>query len=1240
MALKDFKAAPGDLRALSRTPLKDNTNKSRMSDAQKNSKRIRDESYQQKQLLNSVANTQRLLNEGTITGKQKEKTKKALRTAMEGYSLKDIREIQKTQAVSPLTIKTLKQANLLQEEDSDSGLLEDIGSGIADAGSWGLQQIMRPGQAVMSAVAQYVKMGERQQTLLPSGLDKIGKAAVEGFELKRHDTPTSITNSTARIRRRQGRDDNLFGFIDPKDMTTGVGGFATDFLGSVALDPLTYLSFGATSVGKATARQVGQITVKHAGIKSAGLAAEMTGRARAGQTIANMGKTLAEKGVESPAIAAWTDDMLDLAKRTNPKGLAGELPNMSRGIRYTPLKLPFVGKKVDELAVKFPGQTVAEGVEYSPGFLTRKADALASGRVSGQRAFNAWSNTIKSNPTMARIMKNISATARAGVAKAEARAANIARTFGKLSPRVHDAAEEMATNHNFLFHNGELYDDSIAESTFVSGQGWTEAAPQPVRAGDVIVDINGVRHIVDEASIKAAKAFRQLSRDDYEVWKGAGLLSDSGIKNTIPERYVYRTPSESVRNLPSPSISKSALEDNQRLPNPFDEVTSADPLRGRRIDPNLSIAEINKQWRKGTLVARDEATGRAIPARKWEGFESPESRDFDFFETNAEKIATQSAKSTQNIRNKVVFTQEAKNTGAMVVLPTSKKGPEGWAKVENEQTRKIMGAQEGEDVFVPQEVVTDMERLTKITERGAFGEAYDRYLQLWKAYATVPFPFGIGFTLRNGMGNYIASYMEGTTLLADYAHSFRLQRLAQNLKQNDPSLLARMLSDSPPADLLEQLAKRQGRKSVYSWKQSDIDLFHDAYQEGVISDQFMYADLGPGTDLAPLQYGQKPTIFNKALKKTQTSTLSPLNPSNKILGLGTQINAGVENNARLAHFIAKRTRSGSTVEEAAQSVRKYLFDYADLSNTERRLFKKVSPFYTFTRKSIPLYAAEMLSVPGKFNKIQYAQRALAGRSRYEAEDIAPWMKQAGGVPLPRKLVSTLGTIPAIGGNFAGSKDAVWMPDLPFKQTLAATRILTSLLPGGRGAFSPENLRDLTSVFGIAGPAQVPLLLMELKLEKQGFTGASLSQSDVIELPSYLKPFQPLLQSVGAIHSQSLSPGGKKKVVISKQSAYLLEQLFPGLPKMRTLFFPSKEDESAAGRRALSLATGQSVYPITESAKGTAYKSDTEELRRTIDENKSQGFYAPETEYVKPFKKSSAAENQVIRSLQRIRKKGK
>lgn len=94
-----------------------------------------------------------------------------------------------------------------------------------------------------------------------------------------------------------------------------------------------------------------------------------------------------------------------------------------------------------------------------------------------------------------------------------------------------------------------------------------------------------------------------------------------------------------------------------------------------------------------------------------------------------------------------------------------------------------------------------------------------------------------------------------------------------------------------------------------------------------------------------------------------TGTYNPLSPEFVLYQKSRNFNQRfVEDPAKLALFAWERSR-GKSVDEATLSVRKHLFDYSDLTDTEKRIFRHVIPFYTWTRKNFPLQLAATLERP-------------------------------------------------------------------------------------------------------------------------------------------------------------------------------------------------------------------------------------------------------------------------------------
>jgi hypothetical protein len=63
-----------------------------------------------------------------------------------------------------------------------------------------------------------------------------------------------------------------------------------------------------------------------------------------------------------------------------------------------------------------------------------------------------------------------------------------------------------------------------------------------------------------------------------------------------------------------------------------------------------------------------------------------------------------------------------------------------------------------------------------------------------------------------------------------------------------------------------------------------------------------------------------------------------------------------------------------TSAEAANSVKHYLFDYSDITSFEREVMRRLFPFYTWTRKNIPLQLEHLWKQPEKFAPLAIPMR--------------------------------------------------------------------------------------------------------------------------------------------------------------------------------------------------------------------------------------------------------------------------
>lgn len=224
-----------------------------------------------------------------------------------------------------------------------------------------------------------------------------------------------------------------------------------------------------------------------------------------------------------------------------------------------------------------------------------------------------------------------------------------------------------------------------------------------------------------------------------------------------------------------------------------------------------------------------------------------------------------------------------------------------------------------------------------------FIETFDKLQDYWKAWTLAPF---VTYHLRNVIGNVWNNQLAGLRDPKYYGMALNVQHIAggtaeQALKfgrvgkkivkfgkekgisfQPSNFVLKTKAGQKYTAKEIDQLARENGIINIGQYE-GDILKYFEAEAKSAISRGFRY-----------------------------------------IPDAGLKVGNYFENNAKLAHFIWQ-LENGMSASDAAASVKKYLFDYTDLTDVERSVFRRVLPFYTWTRKNVPLQLEALITAPNK-----------------------------------------------------------------------------------------------------------------------------------------------------------------------------------------------------------------------------------------------------------------------------------
>lgn len=197
----------------------------------------------------------------------------------------------------------------------------------------------------------------------------------------------------------------------------------------------------------------------------------------------------------------------------------------------------------------------------------------------------------------------------------------------------------------------------------------------------------------------------------------------------------------------------------------------------------------------------------------------------------------------------------------------------------------------------------------------------------------------------------------------------------------------------------------------------------------------------------------------------------------KFARITREANQMIDEIARATHFVEKR-RAGATLLEAEESVKKYLFDYSELTPFEKNTLSKAVLFYTFSRKNLPFSIQETFSNRGV--------RGLAFLSRDSLQNQTS-------VP---EFIDEQGNIGLSDGTFLDIKNPLFEANKFSPQGGGLERILDKVLTQ------------------VTPPLKVPL---ELALNREFFRGRKLTDVNrindtILGIPSDKFPFVQSIQT--------------------------------------------------------------------------------------------------------------------------------
>jgi len=227
---------------------------------------------------------------------------------------------------------------------------------------------------------------------------------------------------------------------------------------------------------------------------------------------------------------------------------------------------------------------------------------------------------------------------------------------------------------------------------------------------------------------------------------------------------------------------------------------------------------------------------------------------------------------------------------------------------------------------------------------------YDRVLSMVKSGLTIYRP---GHHVRNYVGDVYLGWMDGVNTLRPYQLAAQVQRSMRGAYKT-------------LADVDELIKLGAMPKSIGTPKPNQV-IFRNRSGQAFTAEQIAAAAHQRGL----LEHvNTLEDIIDMGMEGGKKSILDAKPFGGKVQGVARSVSELFSHNTRLAHFIDKVMKSrGSDLpkifEEAANRSRKWHPTGLDLTDFEKKYMRRIMPFYSWMRKSLPLIIEGLVMNPGK-----------------------------------------------------------------------------------------------------------------------------------------------------------------------------------------------------------------------------------------------------------------------------------
>lgn len=750
------------------------------------------------------------------------------------------------------------------------------------------------------------------------------------------------------------------GFTGLKTLKAGPVGPLARFAAETASDPLSYVTFGAAGPAKAALKEVGQV----AGEDIAKAVAEKGVRGLTKEEAAHFTETLGER---APALAKTLDKApggMKIGVPFGPKATLPGTPGASTALREA------AGRGIQRLATGT--------ADLAGGTLGEKAPRLAS--ALDQAAMGAQEHVV--NPVLntadraGRLFSNVKriegALKDAGVADevATKAASLVRRAEQEAVAEVGSTVSKNGSELRAALQMAKPPEDAIAKFLVTGGKDGLEKFPEMAQAIRPILErtgafqtaLTGVSSRLAKAGTREAAAEAVLKPALVEKLQRevVPMLREHGLPEDVLQQVIERGPTKAIPSAPElkTALARGVKPDGSSLG--FSALKTA--AAEKEVAP--ASAELAAALRNPEIAtAMRQTTGRGsslakelVSAFTKDGITRPKQ----FSEVAGYLVGKgglENAPAVRAVLDKLPSAVGAARVGQDALGPVPdavvKALAESKTPIDAVMNLAVRGAQKDAEralehsilnsgldekvVSAMKEEIRKAVRVISDEDMSKFLRGWEKAVGLWRRGA-VQSP---GFHIRNIVGNTWVNFLRGV-------------RIPQYLAAAKDQLAIREVAGN--SAFREDIAKlgMDGALEKHIAPESLTNL-RNAQRTGIFSSNFFQTDVAHSGLRQGLEHAKHPL----------DTLLRPL----QVFG------SSAEDWARYANYL-QGIEEGLSPEGAASLVRRYLFDYQDLTPFERHGLKNVIPFYTFMRKNVPLQLSELVQQPGKFEALFHARQEL------------------------------------------------------------------------------------------------------------------------------------------------------------------------------------------------------------------------------------------------------------------------